>query len=226
MVVLKSEYLWLQRAIKFMPRRLTKAVLTFFAYKLICLIRPRLRIAFCRSNIMRLTSLWSLPYLILKSPWEAVKVSELCCSRMGAALAKLRVVLCVRCCRFGRWDDGVAKLQSVALDPVWFLRSREEMLRLPAGGFIMGKRRQRRSSFPLRYSEEGSKFHREIIMLLEKVLWQLTASQVEFLWGKSHVRHNRFLPLFSQLGMVYMHSVVLKHLVLISLPLLSLPASG
>lgn len=36
------------------------------------------------------------PYLILKSPREAVKVSELCCSCVGAALAKQRVILYVR----------------------------------------------------------------------------------------------------------------------------------
>lgn len=141
MVVLKSWYLWLQRAFKFVPWKLTKAVLTFFMYKLICLILPWLLIAFCRSNIMRLTSLWSLPYLILKSPREVVEVSELCCSCVGAALAKPRVIL------YGtRWDvvAGMVEELSFHLQP-WSQREFGKQSRAAEAasqGFITGKKRQ------------------------------------------------------------------------------------
>lgn len=157
MVVLKSWYLWLQRAIKFMPRRLTKAVLTFFMYKLICLILPRLLIAFCRSNIMRLTRLWSLPYLILKSPWEAVKVSELCCSCVGAALVKPRVVL------YGTsWDvvAGMMEEQSFQLQP-WSQREFGKQSRAAEAasqGFIIGKKRQTPPPSPCRTLEREANF--------------------------------------------------------------------
>lgn len=142
MVVLKSWYLWLQRAIKFVKfRRLTKAVLTFFMYKLIYLILPRLLIAFCRSNIMRLTSLWSLPYLILKSPWEAVKVSQLCWSCVGAALAKPRAVFYGTC-----WDvvAGMMEELSFHLQPwsQWEFGKQSRAAEAASQGFIIAKKRQ------------------------------------------------------------------------------------
>lgn len=171
--------------------------------------------AFCRTNSMRLTRLWSF-ISILKSPWEAVRVSELCWGQLGAALAKPRVVL------YGTgWDGGAGpppgKAQSCFYGTYWdavlgWWRSWASLCSLAASvnlgssraagaasqGFIIGKKRQTPPSFPPLDSWEGSEFHTEIIMLLEKLLWQLPAPQGEFLWGKSHVRHTSsfpFLPL-------------------------------
>lgn len=222
LVVLKSWYLWLQRAIKFVPRRLTKAVLTFFIYKLICLILPWLLIAFCRSNIMRLTTLWSLPYLILKSPWEAVKVSELCCLCVGAALAKPRAVL------YGtRWDVVAGMMEDLGFPLQPWSQSEFGKQQSCWGcqpGVHYWKEKTNTPSFPPLDSGEGSKFHTEIIVLLEKLLWQLPAPEGEFLWGKSHVRRTNsfpFLPLMWCAGTVLSWST---WNFLTSLPWISLPA--
>lgn len=108
-----------------------------------------------------------LPYLILQSPWEAVKVSELCCSCVGSALAKPRFVLCGTC-----WDvvAGMMEELSFHLQP-WSQHEfgKHRAAEAASQGFIIGKKRHTPSFFPLD-SGEGSKFHGEIITLLEKLL--------------------------------------------------------
>lgn len=81
-----------------MPRRLTRAVLAFFFFCLQTNLSNTAMVAhsFSQEQHNEINKPLIAPYLILKSPWEAVKVSELCCSCVGAALAKQRVILYVR----------------------------------------------------------------------------------------------------------------------------------
>lgn len=89
------------------------------------------------------------------------------------------------------------------------LGNRAELLRLPARGSLL-ERKDKHPLLPPAGLGEGSKFHREIIALLEKLLWQLPAPQVEFLWGKSLVRHTNSFP-FLPVNVLCRHSVVLEH---------------
>lgn len=133
MLVLKSNYLWLQKASKFRPRRLTKSIVGFFCLQPNVFSTATIHHNFLQGQCNEVDNLIT-SISDTSVPWGGVKVSELCCSCMRGKSQELF------CMEDAELVAGMMEQQSFNVQS-WSRRDFQKQSR-DAEGFIIGKKSQ------------------------------------------------------------------------------------